>query len=79
MLRTLGVKSLQELVEKAITQKIRDPQPLPGSELHEDHIPEHEYIQGLAHSASKNKLLKSFIGCGFYDTLMPAVIQRNLL
>lgn len=40
---------------------------------------EHEFLTKFKEMASKNKVLKTFIGMGYYNTYTPPVIQRNLL
>ena len=40
---------------------------------------EYEYIQHLKDLGAKNKLFKTYIGMGYYNTITPAVIQRNML
>ncbi len=75
MLKTIGVSSIDELIDKTIPDSIRlkDPLDLP------DGISEYEYFKKIRCIASKNKIFKSYIGQGYYDTILPAVIQRNIL
>ncbi|MEJ6982120.1 aminomethyl-transferring glycine dehydrogenase [Pedobacter sp. P351] len=74
MLQTIGVATLDELIEQTVPQKIRLKQalnlPSPKSEI--------DYLTGLKIVASKNKVYKSYIGQGYYDTLVPPVILRNI-
>jgi glycine dehydrogenase len=75
MLKVLGVTSLDQLMDEAIPTSIRLKKPLvltPPST-------EYRYLEGLRKVALKNKVLKSFIGLGYYDCITPAVIQRNIL
>lgn len=75
MLQTVGVKSLDELIDQTIPAKIRLKQPLdlPPAKS------EFDYLNTLRQTASKNKVFKSFIGQGYYDVIVPGVIQRNIL
>lgn len=75
MLQKIGVSSLDELIEKTIPVSIYNKQALrlPGE------IDEHSYLQKLRNIARKNKLFKSYIGLGYYNTLLPSAIQRNIL
>jgi glycine dehydrogenase len=75
MLKKTGVGSLDELIDKTIPTAIRLKEKLklnPG-------MSEHAYYNHLRKIASGNKLFKSYIGMGYYGTIMPAVIQRNIL
>ena len=74
MLKTIGVSSLDELIDRTIPRQIRLKQPL-------DLLPamtEREFAEHIACMASHNKIYKSYIGTGWYDTLTPAVILRNV-
>ncbi|MBY0244727.1 MAG: aminomethyl-transferring glycine dehydrogenase [Sphingobacteriaceae bacterium] len=75
MLQTIGVASIDELIEQTVPQKIRLKQPLnlpePKSEV--------DYLANLKQTASLNKVFKSFIGQGYYDTHTPGVILRNVM
>lgn len=75
MLKAIGLNSLDELIHKTIPASIRLPKPLnlPSG------ISEAEYFSSIREIASKNKIFKTYIGMGYYDTFMPAVIQRNIL
>lgn len=75
MLKKIGVSTLDELIDKTVPKSIRLEKPLNLAKG----IGEYEYQQRLMKIASKNKLFRSFIGLGYYDTIMPAVIQRNIL
>jgi glycine dehydrogenase len=75
MVKQMGVSSLDELIDKTIPADIRLQKPL---EL-PDGLSEHEYINRLRHIARKNRICKSYIGLGYYGTILPAVIQRNVL
>ena len=75
MLKVIGVKSLEELIDKTIPKKIRFDKPL---DLPEG-MNEYEYIGMLKSMASKNKLYSSYIGQGYYNSIVPAVLQRNIL
>jgi glycine dehydrogenase len=75
MLDIIGVKSLDELIDKTIPEKIRfkDSLRLPKG------MNEYEYLTHLKAVAAKNKTYKSYIGQGYYGTILPAVLQRNIL
>lgn len=74
MLRKIGVGSLDELIDKTIPANIRlkAPLALPAP------MTEYEFARHIAELASKNKLFTTYIGMGWYNTITPAVIQRNV-
>lgn len=74
MLRKIGVKTLDELIDRTIPSQIR----LKSSLSLPPAMDEREFAIHIASLASKNKCYKSYIGTGWYDTLTPAVIQRNV-
>jgi len=74
MLQKIGVGSLDELIDKTLPPNIRLPQPLALPEA----MTEYEFGQHIAELAAKNKLYTSYIGMGWYNTITPAVIQRNV-
>ncbi|MDX8386421.1 MAG: hypothetical protein R8M11_07900, partial [Gallionella sp.] len=73
MLHKIGAPSLNALIEQTIPAAIRLKQPLNLA----DGMSEHAYHQHLRDMAAKNKLYKSYIGLGYFNTIVPAVIQRN--
>ena len=75
MLSTIGVGSLDELISQTVPDKIRLKKPLdlPAAKS------EFDYLNTLKQTASKNKVMKSYIGQGYYDVIVPGVIQRNIL
>jgi len=75
MLTTIGVKSLDELINQTIPSNIRLKKPLslPAP------ITERAFSEHICELGAKNKLFTSYIGMGWYDTITPAVIQRNVL
>ena len=74
MLQTVGVRSLEELVEKTVPAGIRLEQPLQVTEP----VSEWEYLNELKGLADKNQVFTSHIGQGYYDTILPSVILRNV-
>ena len=74
MLKTIGVRSLDELIDRTIPASIRSKKPLniPGP------LSEHQYLTSLRQVAALNKVFKSYIGQGYYDTIVPSVILRNV-
>ena len=74
MLKTINVDSLDELINQTVPSSIRMKSPL--------NIPsplsEHEYLLHIKDVAKKNKLYRSFIGQGYYGTITPSVILRNI-
>lgn len=74
MLETLGLNSLDELINQTIPQNIRlkDKLELPEA------LTEYQFAKHIAELGAKNKLYSSYIGQGWYNTIMPAVIQRNI-
>jgi glycine dehydrogenase len=75
MLEKIGVKTMDELIEKTVPSSIRLKAPMSLSEG----ISEYEYFKKIKAIASNNKLFKTYIGMGYYDTITPAVILRNIL
>lgn len=75
MLETIGVKSKEQLINETIPAKIRTERPLNLA----DGINEYEILSHLKSIGAKNKIYKSYIGMGYYNTILPGVIQRNIL
>lgn len=75
MLRTLGLGSIDELIDRAVPASIRLGRPLKL----DDPVCENEILRTLHEIASKNKIWRSYIGMGYYNCSVPPVIQRNLL
>jgi len=75
MLAQLGLSSLDELIDRVVPADIRLQTPLAVSEGQS----EAEVLEQLRLIGSKNQLFKSYIGMGYYNTLTPSVIQRNIL
>ena len=75
MIGELSVSSLDELIDKTVPEsiRIRDPLALDGS------CSEQQALEALAVIAKKNVVNTSYIGQGYYDTLVPSVIKRNVL
>lgn len=75
MLQTIGVDSLGQLIYETIPSDIRLDQEL--------HLPpalsEYEFAKHIQELATKNKVFKSYIGLGYHEAIVPAVIQRNVL
>jgi glycine dehydrogenase len=74
MLQAVGVNSIDELIEQTVPTAIRLKQPLnlPAAKS------ETEYLGTLKQTSLLNKVFKSFIGQGYYDTITPGVILRNV-
>ena len=75
MLETVGAPSLDALIEETIPSDIRLEKPLDLPKA----LSEYEYFAKIKGIAAKNKLFRTYIGQGYYDTITPAVIQRNVL
>lgn len=75
MVKVCGVDSVDELINQTIPPRIRLKKEI---EL-EPELSEYEFIKYLKELASKNKNFKSYIGMGYYPTILPTVIQRNVL
>ena len=75
MLQTIGLDSIATLIDKTIPQNIR----LNGELDVADALTEAQYLQHITALGNKNKVLKSFIGLGYYETIVPSVILRNVL
>jgi glycine dehydrogenase len=74
MLEKLGINSLDELLDSAVPSSIRLPEKL----VMDKPLSETEALAKLKGIMSKNKVLKSFIGMGYYETNTPHVILRNV-
>ena len=75
MLHTLGYASLDELMDAVVPEDIRSQQALdlPPAQS------EYEVLRSLRDIAQQNELFRSYIGMGYADCIVPAVIQRNIL
>ena len=75
MLKDIGVNSLDQLIDETIPENIRLKEKLNLPET----LSEYRLIAYLGELAKKNKILKSYIGLGYYGTVTPSVILRNIL
>jgi len=75
MLQTVGVSSLDALIDEAIPRSIRITTPLnlPPPES------EHQYLRRLAHLSHRNTPFRSYIGRGYHDTITPSVVLRMVM
>ncbi len=74
MLKKIGVTDLDQLIDQTIPQPIRLKQELELPEA----MTEREYAEHIAELASKNEIFTTYIGMGWYDTVTPAPILRNV-
>jgi glycine dehydrogenase len=74
MLKAIGAETLDQLINETVPASIRLPKPLnlPAG------LNELEYLNHIKALASKNKVFKSYIGMGYYNTITPGVILRNV-
>lgn len=74
MLSTIGTSSLEELISKTVPATIRAQEELSIP----DAMSEAAYLEHVKELSLKNKLFKNYIGQGYYDTITPSVILRNI-
>src|SRR5687768_5772812 len=74
MLATVGASDLEDLVSKTVPPGIRMQQPLALPPA----MSESDYLRHIKDISLKNKIFKSHIGQGYYDTITPSVILRNV-
>ena len=75
MLEKIGVSSVEELIYQTVPSSIRLKEPLKISSA----FTERQYYRRIHDIAAKNKVFETYIGMGYYDTITPAVIHRNIL
>ncbi len=75
MLAVIGVDSIQKLMGETIPDDIRLAEDLELPEA----LSEQEFAEHINQLAQKNKRFKTYIGLGYHATILPAVIQRNIL
>lgn len=74
MFKTIGIKSLDQLIFETVPDNIRL-----KNELDLDApMTEYEYLNHIQELGKKNKVFKSYIGLGYHPAIVPAVIQRNI-
>ncbi|MFI5237841.1 MAG: glycine dehydrogenase, partial [Ignavibacteriales bacterium] len=75
MAKVCGAGSMDELIDQTVPANIRLKKTLALT----NPINEHIFLEDLKHIAAKNKVYKSYIGMGYYPSILPTVIQRNIL
>lgn len=74
MLKAVGVSSLDELIDQTVPAFIRQKTPLGWAPLSE-----HDLLSRMRQVGARNKVMVSLIGQGYYGTVTPPAIQRNIL
>ncbi|MBT8204666.1 MAG: aminomethyl-transferring glycine dehydrogenase [Eudoraea sp.] len=75
MYQTIGVESLEQLINETIPEDIRLKNPLKLDAP----ISESDFLNHLQALSRKNKVFKSYIGMGYHESITPSVIKRNIL
>ncbi|WP_425421468.1 aminomethyl-transferring glycine dehydrogenase [Phaeodactylibacter xiamenensis] len=74
MLETIGVQSLDQLIDETVPDKIRLKREMDLPEA----LTEFDFLNELKRTAAKNKVYKTYIGMGYHGTITPSVILRNV-
>lgn len=74
MLETIGTDSVETLIAETVPAQIRLEKPLEMPEA----LTEFEYLRELKKTAQLNKVFRNYIGMGYYGTITPSVIARNV-
>ena len=74
MLKTIGVESIEQLIYETLPDDIRLKEPLDLDPA----MTEYEYSNHIQQLGNKNKMFQSYIGLGYNQAIVPAVIQRNI-
>jgi len=75
MIDTIGVSSIEELIDQTVPKKIR----LANDLKINDALSENDFLTHMSELSKQNKVYKSFIGLGYHETITPSVILRNVL
>jgi glycine dehydrogenase len=75
MLEAIGVSSIDQLIDETVPKSIRLKAPMKLPEG----VTEFEFLEYTKETGAKNKLFNNFIGQGYYGTITPSVIKRNIL
>ena len=75
MVRFLGLESLEDIIQRAVPDSIISRDPLALTET----MSERDVITRMREMRSRNKVFITMLGMGYYGTIMPAVIKRNVL
>ncbi|MEX0288835.1 MAG: aminomethyl-transferring glycine dehydrogenase [Flavobacteriaceae bacterium] len=75
MLSTIGVESIEQLINETIPDDIRLKKRIDMNVA----MSEHEFLMHIHKLSEKNKVFKSYIGLGYHESLTPSVIKRNIL
>ena len=75
MLKILGVNNMEQLIYETVPDDIRLKQDLNLEKA----MSEYEYSTHINELSKQNKIFKTYIGLGYHPTILPAVIQRNIL
>ncbi len=74
MLEALGLESVEQLIARTVPEGIR----LRKSPVLPPGMSEDQYLNELRQTAARNKVFKNYIGQGYYETITPSVILRNV-
>lgn len=75
MLQAVGVENIEQLIDETIPKNIRLKEDLNLAPA----LSENEFIGKIRNLGRKNKVFKTYIGLGYHPTIMPGVVQRNIL
>ncbi len=75
MFKTIGIDSIDELIDQTIPKDIRLMKDLPLDEP----MSEHEFLNHIHALSRKNEVFTSYIGLGYHESITPSVIKRNIL
>ena len=75
MLKTINASSIDELISQTVPEGIRLKNPLKTGAA----MSEYQYLRHLKALGKKNRVFRSYIGLGYYNNILPSVIQRNIL